>query len=321
MVLTVTINPLLERRYIYADIHLGKHHRNGEFEFSPGGKGINVSRQLNCLKLQNLALTFLGGQNGKILRNELEKEEINYSFIKIKNETRDCPVIIGKNEKNITSFFGPDPVVSKSEVDEFKLKIDKMIQNSEIVVFSGSSPCKEADSIFPYGIELANKYGKISVCDTYGEHLKNCIEHSPTILHNNIEEIEKSLKVSLKDENEILEFLDWLYSRGIKQSYLTDGENSFYAANFDYHYKVENPVINSIDSTGSGDSFVAGLVYSWHNNFSFEESLSMAVSLGALNASSFEVGNVKLSEIELIKEKVRISPVGKKMKTLDVTPR
>lgn len=321
MVLTVTINPLLERRYSYNNIHFGKHHRNGEFEFSPGGKGINVSRQLNCLKLQNLALTFLGGQNGKILRNEFEKEVVNYSFIKIKSETRDCPVIIEKNKKIISAFFGPNPAVTKSEVDEFKLKFDKMIQNAEIVVFSGSSPCKEADSIFPYGIELANKYGKISVCDTYGEHLKNCIEKSPTILHNNIEEIEKSLNVSLKDENDILEFLDWLYSRGIKQSFLTDGENSFYAANFDYHYKVENPVINTIDSTGSGDSFVAGLVYSWHNNFSFEESLSIAVSLGALNATSFEVGNVKPSEIELIKEKVRISPVGKKMKTLDVTPR
>ncbi len=321
MILTVTLNPLLERRYIYPAVYIGKHHRNGRYELRPGGKGINVSRQLNYLNLQNYALTFLGGQTGKTLRDELDKEKINSGFIKTKSETRDCSILIGENENSITACFGPDPLISKNEVEEFKLKIDKMIQNSEIVVFSGSSPCRETDSIIPYGIELANKYGKISVCDTYGVHLKNCLEKSPTILHNNIEEIENSIKLSLKNENEILSFLDFLYDKGIKQSYITDGDNPFYAANFDYHFKIENPYIKTLDSTGSGDCFVAGIVYSWHHNLPFEENLSIAVSLGALNAASFDVCKIDLSEIETVQSNVKLTAIGKKMKTLNVTPR
>lgn len=321
MILTITLNPLIERRYTYKNIELGKHHRNGSYEIRSGGKGINVSRQLNSLNLQNYALTFLGGQNGKTLRDELEKEKINSGFIKTQSETRDCSIIIGENEKSISAFFAPNSTISPNEVEEFISKLDKMIQNSGIIVFSGSSPCRETDIIFAYGIELANKYDKISVLDTYGEHLKNCIEKSPTILHNNFEELQTSLNTSLKSENEIFSLLDWLYGKGIKQSYVTNAEKPFFAANFDYHFKIRNPKITSVDSTGSGDSFVAGIVYSWYHNLKFEESLSIAASLGALNAASLEVSKVKLSEIDAVKKNVKIDTIGKKMKILDDTPR
>ena len=269
MVLTVTINPLLERRYEYQKVSLYHHNRNGVLTLQAGGKGINVSRQLNDLNVQNIALTFLGGSNGKAFRNSLKNEEISFSFITTKSETRDCAVIINSSEPSVTSFFGEDPEISIDEVDSFLLKLEKMIANSAIVVFSGSSPCKQADSIFPAGIKIANKHGKISVCDTYGGHLKNCIDASPTVLHNNLQETESSLKISLKTEKEKLEHLDFLYSKGVKQAFLTDGENSFYSSNFDFHYKVAVPKIAAIDPTGSGDAFTSGIVYGWHHQVTF----------------------------------------------------
>jgi len=42
--------------------------------------------------------------------------------------------------------------------------------------------------------------------------------------------------------------------------------------------------------------------------------------LGALNASSLEVCNVSIEDAERIVEKIKIYTVGKKMKTIDVTP-
>jgi tagatose 6-phosphate kinase len=317
MILVVTINSLVERRYAYKKVAFGNQHRNGSCSLYAGGKGINVSRQLNFLNVPNLSFTFMGGSNGKVLREVLTEEKINYSFVKIKNETRDCAVIIDKSQKVVSSFFGENPSVTQGETDEFKSRLVKMIENCEIVVFSGSSPCKEADSIFPFGIETANKFGKLSVCDTYGIHLSECIEKSPTILHNNFQETESSLKISLKSEKEKRDYLDFLYKKGIKQNFLTDAEKPFYAANFDFHYRIEPPKITAVDSTGSGDCFVAGIVYSLHNNLPFEETLLIAASMGALNASRFEVCDVKLSEIESasdeIKNKIKISEIGKKM--------
>ncbi len=98
MILTVTLNPLLERRFTYDKIHPGTENRNGVEEKKAGGKGINVSRQLNQLNIDNLSFTFLGGVNGKILKEVIDNEGIKIISIKTKNETREAVIIIEKNK-------------------------------------------------------------------------------------------------------------------------------------------------------------------------------------------------------------------------------
>jgi tagatose 6-phosphate kinase len=167
---------------------------------------------------------------------------------------------------------------------------------------------------------MANRYDKISLCDTYGNHLKDCIDAGPTIIHNNIEETGKSLCVGLNTEKEKSDYLDFLYSKNIKQAYLTDGGKETYCSNFDYHFKVKLPEVKSLDPTGSGDSFVAGIIYGWHNNLTFENSLLVASSLGIANAISFDTSNALLKDAEAFNNSISIQPIGKKMKIVDVSP-
>ena len=320
MILTVTLNPLLEHRFAYNVLHLGKENRGAKQFYKAGGKGINISRQLNFLSIDNLAFTFLGGNNGKLLKKLLAEENINFTSILTHSDTRSSAIIIDESARSITSCFGNNPAITSLECEEFKSKLEKMIQNCEIVVFSGSSPCEETNSIIPFGIEIANQYDKISVCDTYGTHLYDCIKASPTIIHNNLTEVEKTLRIALSSENEIIAHLKFLQSNNVKQSFLTDAANSSYASNFDFIYKVNNPKINTIDSTGSGDAFTAGIIYAWHHNHPFEEALILASSLGVMNASKFDVCNVTINEIEQIRNSIEVIPLGKKMRIVDVNP-
>ncbi len=320
MILTVTLNPLLEQRFIYNSVNWGTENRNAQFKYAAGGKGINVSRQLNKLGIKNLAMTFLGGNNGKILRKILDEEKINHSVISTKSESRIAALIIEENKNRITTFFGPNSEISEKEANHFLEKLEKAINNYSIVVFSGSSPNKFTDKIFPRGIELANKYDKISVLDTYGNHLAECIEKSPTVFHGNISEISASLSVPLSKEPEKIEFLNYLYSKNIKLGFLTDGKNSGYANKFNFHYKFENPDVTEIDGTGSGDAFVSGIVYGLHKSMVFDDFTKLAASLGALNASSWEICSVDLEKAKNLSEKVTLLPIGKKMKLIDDSP-
>lgn len=320
MILTVTINPLLEICLTYKEVSSSRENRNGKLLYRAGGKGINVSRQLKFLETKSFGFTFSGGSNGKIFRSVLEKEELQFSFIKTDSETRIASVITDDSNKSVATYFQENNFVSTEEANEFKSKLDKMIQNCEIVVFSGSSPCTVADDIFPFGISLANKYDKVSVLDTYGKHLANCIDASPTILHNNAEEIEKSLQVKMKSEKDKLTFLDHLYQKGIKQAYITDGGHPVFASNFDFHFKITPPEVSAVHSTGSGDAFVAGLVYGWHNDFVFAETCKLAAALGAVNAERLDICTSNLGDVEELRKRVMLSPMGKKMKLLDDSP-
>jgi fructose-1-phosphate kinase PfkB-like protein len=276
---------------------------------------------LKQLGTPGLAFTFLGGNNGKLLRDILKKEDINFTAVKTESESREGVVIIDENKRDVTSLFADNSDILPEEADEFKEKLDKIIQNCEIVIFSGSSPCTNTNDILPFGIEAANRYDKVSVCDTYGEHLQDCINAGPTILHNNLDEIRNSLSLKLDSEDSIISFMDELYKKGIKQSYLTNAEKEFYASNFDFHFRVRPPKVKTFDPTGSGDSFMGGIIYSWHSDLTFEEGLKLAVSLGALNASREDVSNVPLKDADELMPDVEVIPIGKKMKTLDVTPR
>ena len=254
------------------------------------------------------------------LRESLQKEQIHFSEINTKSETRDAAIIISKTENKIYSFFRSDEEITPAEVDNFILKMEKMISTCEVVVFSGSSPCEAADVIFPEGIRIAKQLDKISVCDTYGNHLEKCLDASPTIVHNNFEEIQSSLDLKLKSENDFLFLLDKLYKKGVKQAFITDAEKTFYASNFDFHYKITLPKIDAIDSTGSGDAFTAGLIYGWHKKLNFEEQLRFASALGICNAKSFEVCDVNEEDAQSIVEQIKISSVGKKIKLINDLP-
>ncbi len=320
MILTVTINPLLERRLFFESVELGQTNRCIREFFYGGGKGINVSRQLNFLRMQNSAFTFLGGNNGKILRHCLTNDKIDFSVVSTKSETRIADLIVENKTKRVSTFFGMNSEISSAESADFKNKLDKMIQNCSIVVFAGSSPCKDTDDIFPLGIELANKHDKISILDTYGAHLQNCIDAGPTVIHNNISEIEKSLGVSLHNENETLRLMSEFYSKKIKLAFLTDGAKPIYASKFDFHYKIVPPLVDVFDATGSGDAFVAGIAFGMENALVFDEFVKIATGLGAANAAMLETCEVTFDQMNPLLEQVEVISIGKKMKIINDTP-
>ncbi|MEK6553554.1 MAG: PfkB family carbohydrate kinase [Bacteroidota bacterium] len=321
MILTVTLNPLLERRLFFDSVELGKSNRSEKEFFTSGGKGINVSKQLNSLSEKNSALTFLGGNNGKILRHCFTRDKIDFTVVSTKSETRSDEIIIEEKNNRVTTYFSLNSNITVEEAADFKHKLDKMIQNCSIVVFAGSSPCIATDDIFPYGIELANRYDKISILDTYGSHLMNCINAGPTVIHNNVDEVERSLGITLHDEKEKLEYLHQLYAKNIKLMFLSDGAKSLYAEKFDFNYKVDPPKVNVRDATGSGDAFVAGIAYGLENSLVFDEFLKIGIALGAANASKLTTCDVTIEEMNSYIEQVKVSTIGKKMKIIDDSPR
>lgn len=320
MILSITPNPLLERRLTFKSIKVGGVNRSKSETFYAGGKGINVSRQLNRLGIKNTSLTFLGGQNGKLLRRTLENESIDFLAVNTKSETRYAAVTIDEEEQKLTSYFSPNSKLSAGEIDEFISKMTNAIRSSSMVVFSGSSPSPEAKIIFTEGIKIAHENDKPVFIDTYGNHLKECIELSPFALHNNKKEIEDYFGSELNTEEDYHNLLNQLYRNNIKMAFITDGGNLVYSSKFDFHYKTIPPRVNAINSLGSGDAFVGGIIYGLEQALVYEDFLKLAVALGSLNAEHYDAANIIMSDAEKIVPDIDVQPIGKKMKLIDDSP-
>ncbi len=319
MVVTVTLNPLLERRYFVDNFEKGKTYRVNQNTYSAGGKGINVSRELNLLGIKNLAVFPIGGNKGKIYRTILEEEGINFYAISVKSEIRDAALII-ENNYRVTSFIGENNPLSNEDINKFKTKIAKVYENSSIILFAGSVPNEESAEIICEGIKRGNELDKITFLDTYGKHLQTCLDAIPFAVHNTVSEVETSLNISLKTEEEKLNYLKNLYEKGIKLVFLTDGENPAYAMKFGYLYKIHPPKVSEIDSTGCGDVFVAGIIHGLEKDNVFKEFLKYATALASTNAKMLYTAKVKFEDAENLLDKVTIEEIGPKMKIIDDSP-
>lgn len=96
MIYTITVNPCLDvLRFIRHDREGGlldgtyrPDDPNKDERQRPGGKGIDVSRALACLRTDTLALGFCGDATGSMLRGLLDAEGISNDFVDIGVETR-----------------------------------------------------------------------------------------------------------------------------------------------------------------------------------------------------------------------------------------
>ena len=320
MVLTVTLNPILEHRFCIDKIKIGNPNRTKSETLTAGGKGINISRELNCLGVDNLALTFAGGNNGKMFRRILAEEKINNVLINTKSETRFSINVLDQDNQKVTSFFSPNPEITTEEIKLMKEKFEKIIPNASIVVFSGSSPSSLTDEFFSYAINYANSLDKVTILDTYGNHMQSCIDAKPMMIHSNVSEAENSLGIDLSTDDKKKEFLLNMYSKGIKFYFLTDGKNNLYSSQYDFLFKVSPPLIDEIDPTGSGDAFLAGIIYGFEKSLIFTDMLKIATALGAANASSLDTCKVSKNILTDYLDKVKISIIGKNLKIIDDSP-
>ena len=90
MVLTVTLNPTIDRVYFVDDFKTGRVHRSENFMRAVGGKGLDVSRVVKILGVDTAAMGFVGGYTGDFVKTETEKDGIKPLFTEIEGETRTC---------------------------------------------------------------------------------------------------------------------------------------------------------------------------------------------------------------------------------------
>ena len=116
MIYTVTFNPALDL-FVESELVIGEINRVTHEEYTPGGKGINVSIVCNELDTDTIATGFIGGFTGEFIRSELEKKGIKHNFISCDGITRINMKIVELQETHI-NLNGVS--ISQSEFLELK---------------------------------------------------------------------------------------------------------------------------------------------------------------------------------------------------------
>ena len=187
MILTITLNPSIDRRYNVKDFEKGKIFRTEDYQYTIGGKGINVSKVIKVLGQEVLATGFLGGNSGEYIIDGLNEMDIENNFVNISGQTRSCLAIIS-NDGSQTEILERGPLISEDEKNKFLTIYESLLDKVDIICASGSLPKGLDYNIYSDLIRIAKEKNKKFLLDTSGEALKQGIEAGPYLIKPNKEE-------------------------------------------------------------------------------------------------------------------------------------
>jgi len=184
MILTVTLNPAVDKTYTTGTLMLGQVNRMRTVNNIAGGKGINVAKILRQYGYEVAAAGFLGGYTGQFIENCMREIHAQCCFTKVAGETRSSINVIAE-DGYVTEILEPGPAVSAQELEQFMDDYGKAVESSELVIMSGSVAKGIPADIYQKLVEIGNKAGRRCILDTSGEALLHGIKAVPFMIKPN----------------------------------------------------------------------------------------------------------------------------------------
>lgn len=305
MIYTVTLNPSLDYMTRLDNLTLGVTNRAQSETIFPGGKGINVSRLLGNLDIDNTALGFLGGFTGQYLQQRLAHTHMKQAFTPIAGQTRINLKIKAAIETEINAT---GPAITDQEVTNF-LDNFELLTQQDVVILSGSVPRSLNPAIYQQLLVKILAQGARFVIDTTGEQLQSALASHPLLVKPNRGELAQLYHVNLETQDDFIKWGRQLISDGAQYAIVSlAGDGAlFFTADAQYFAK---PVSGQVkNSAGAGDSMIAGFIGTWLSTKDDLESFKMAVASGTATTFSDDIATKQ--KILEIYQQVNIIPLDR----------
>lgn len=279
MILTITLNPCIDKSSAVDIIKPDSKLRCTEVVNEPGGGGINVSKALQKLETASVALFPAGGHNGNMLCSLLKQQGILFHAVDTKVETRENWIMFETSTNKQFRFTFPG-----REVDEETIKTltDHIRSFSpSFVVASGSLPPGLPDYFYGLIVKNAASVGARCVIDTSGPALQALRGKHAFMIKPNIGELCKMLDVEWLDKEEVPDAAQQAIRDGYAEIIVVSmGAAGAWLVSREEKYFCAAPAVEKKSTVGAGDSMVAGIIYKLQQNSPVNEALAFGVACG-----------------------------------------
>lgn len=310
MITTVTMNAAIDKTYITPSFSIDKLHRVQEMYAFAGGKGINVARVIHALKEPVTASGIIAGYNGRFIEAALDQEGIPHQFVAVQGESRLCLAITDTNAGTVTELLEAGPTLTEEDVAQMKHTIAQLASCSTHVVMSGSLPQGCSPAFYRNCMDIIREQGAIPVLDTSGDALISGIEGRPQLIKPNEHEVLKLTGRDQADDESILEAIDAVMKQGVQNVVVSLGEHGALAGMNNRIYRVTIPKVEVVNTVGSGDSMIAGVVVGNKRGLLPEEQLKLGAACGTANALTPAAGMVSLSQVQELMKSITVQQIN-----------
>jgi 1-phosphofructokinase len=309
MIITLTMNPALDKTMEVESLNLGGLNRVQNVQVDAGGKGINVSKMIDCLGGTGLTTGFVGGESGDKLLKIVEKLGLKHDFTTIVGKTRTNIKVFDK-KYGITELNETGIILTAQDEQNICDKLVELADEKAIFVLSGSLPVGVETNFYQKLITLLKEKAAKVFLDADGEAFKLGIKAKPNYIKPNLYELTQYFNVS-EDISliEIKELCHKLIDSGIELVAVSMGKKGAMFVTSEKALYAEGLDVKAASTVGAGDSMIGAMVYGMEQKMPLEDliKLSMAAASGAVMTEGTKPPTYEL--VEQLKGRVELKKI------------
>ncbi len=284
MILSICLSPCIDVNIEVDALSVGKNNKILNKRIYYTGKAINVARGLKRLGADVMATGFMYQDNGKLFEQELQYEDVPYSFVWCPGRVRENYKFVDRRAM-LTEVDDISAEVSEEKKAELIALISTLSSNCEAVVVSGGLSRGMSPSFYR-DVLSAVPQGVKKIVDTSGERLFEALNCGVDLIKPNLEELQNTLSVTIRNREEALNGCRELLSRGAKNVMLSLGKDGaiFTDGIKSFHCRSINVAMNS--TVGAGDGMVAAATFALTRGLPMKEILLCGVAGGTAAVTS-----------------------------------
>lgn len=311
-VITVTLNPTLDRTLTTHFFSLGYHNRTtGETKLDPAGRGVSISRALHALGVPTHAIVLVGHDaTGRAYQALLAEEQYPITVLRHSGRTRSNIHLVDSGHNNHTVILDESDGVTWADRQELANALIRSVEKYDTVVFAGSLPGgMRADRYALLTSLVQTMGGAVAINAGGGEPLRESIQAKPLMMYLTQPQLEGLVNKPVRAFGDVLYFAQQLRQRGVRRI-LIGMAPAEVALLITEHgaWVAEWPDDELGNHTGRAEAMIAGYLSARLEGEPFDLALRTAAAMASYTVS--QVGNRFATRQDLARhmERVRVRP-------------
>jgi 1-phosphofructokinase len=310
-IVTVTLNPTIDRILEVPSFMIGGHLQGRLRMREPAGKAINVSRALADLGIKSTAIGWVGMNAFDLFHEAMRKVGVKSCFLPITGATRENITIIDPTGPTETHLRDAGPSVDDSDVRRLMDLLQSVVTGESLVIFTGSLPPGLRLDSWNNLLRSCIDRGARVMVDISGEPLRTAVKNDLWMIKPNEFELGELVDAAFAEEKDLVRTGRELAERfpfvvvtlGRKGAYCFAGSRVLHAE--------ANLRSNQVRSTvGCGDAMLAGFLYGlMSSEGDLETALREGVAVSAAAALTEEPARFERPVVEQLRRKVQLRTV------------
>ena len=300
---TLTLSPAYDVHAYTEELVLYREHLADVTSRDAGGKGVNISRALNAVGVENTALIALGSENGAEFRAALDG--IDCVFFEVPGRIRENLTLhTADGRETRISFSGFSCDTSLLDFCAEQILADK----DTIVTLTGRVPDGiSMDAVSGFLLELKAAGVKL-VIDSRSFTFDDLCRIKPWLIKPNQEEISAYTATSVTTPEQAAEAARCLAANGIENVMISLGGDGAVLCSGNVVWYAVPPKLSAVSTVGAGDSAIAGFLAA--SDSAPEVRLKSAVSFGSAACLTEGSNPPRKNDIEEISKQTNVKRLG-----------